>query len=192
MLMSLCWGSHASLSSRKEGTVQYSKLRPRKSQLSSKTSGRSWHFPTSCLVFPSHALAYLQAFKLLKGRAGLYYASGQRLIQEGPSLIRVSCDYRNTNTANRTHLNQKKGRDASFPVSFFLGKCWESWDSQPEAGWPNLTHPGMDNPLSCPCSVANQTVLACTMPPLCLECFAHPNVPHICLPKAGPASVNSN
>ena len=98
------------------------KLRPTRSQLSSKTSGRSWHFPTLCLVFPSHALAYLQAFKFLKGRAVLYYASGQCLTQEGPSLIRVSCDYCNTNTANKMHLNQKKAVMLLFQLAFTLGK----------------------------------------------------------------------
>lgn len=85
-------------------------LRPARSRLSSKTAGRSRHFLTSCLLSPSHALAYLQAFKFLKGRAGLYYASGQCLTQEGLSLIRVSCDYHNTNTANKMHSDQKKRR----------------------------------------------------------------------------------
>jgi len=99
-------------------------LRPTRSQLSSKTSGRSWHFPISCLVFPSHALVYLEAFKFLKGRAVLYYASGQCLTQEGPSLIRVSCDYRNTNTANKMHSNQKKVVMLLFQLAPTLGKSW--------------------------------------------------------------------
>lgn len=101
------------------------KLRPTGSQFSSKTSGRSWHFPTSCLVFPSHALAYLQAFNFLKGRTVFYYASGQCLTQEGPSLIRVSCDYRNTNTANNMHLNQKKAVMLLSQLAFTLEKSGE-------------------------------------------------------------------
>lgn len=132
-------------------------LRPTRFQLSPKTSGRSWHFPISCLVFPSHALAYLQAFKFLKGRAVLYYTSGQCLTQDGPSLIRVSCDYRSTNTAKKNAFEVEKGSDASFPVSSYLGEVWGRWACQPKARWPNRSHLGMANPLSCPQSAANQT-----------------------------------
>lgn len=170
------------------------KLRPMRSQLSSKTSGRSWHFPTSCLVFPSHALAYLQAFKFLKGRAGLYYASGQCLTQEGPSLIRVSSDYRNTNTANKMHLNEKKAVTLLFQSALTLGKSGGGGLVGQRHGGPT-SHPGAANPVSCPCRAANPTEQSRPQPCdafLCPECFAHPNVPPICLPEAGPASLNSN
>lgn len=100
-------------------------LRPSRFQLSPKTSGGSWHFPISCLVFPSHALAYLQAFKFLKGRAVLYYTSGQCLTQEGPSLIRVSCDYRSTNTAKKMHLKWKKAVMLLFQLALTLEKSEE-------------------------------------------------------------------
>lgn len=65
-------------------------------------------FPHSVSGFPFPSSGYLQAFQFLKGRAGLYYGPGQCLTQEGPTLIRVSCDSRNTSTANKMHLNQNK------------------------------------------------------------------------------------
>lgn len=112
-------------------------------------------FPRSMSGFPFPSSGYLQAFQFLKGRAGLYYGPGQCLTQEGPTLIRVSCDYCNTSTANKMHLKQKKrkkGSDAPFPVNSYLGKAWERWDFQPEVRWPDLTHA---KPLSCPCSAAS-------------------------------------
>lgn len=79
-------------------------------------------FPHSGLLFPSHALAYLQAFRFSKGRAVSYYASGQCLTQEGFGLIRVSCDYHNTNTADKMHSNQKRPVMFLFQLALTLEK----------------------------------------------------------------------
>lgn len=112
-------------------------LRPTGSQLSSKPTGRSEYLPSSCLVFLSHALAYLQPLKFFKGRAVSYYASGQCLTQEGLTLIRVSCDYRNTNTANKMHLNQKKAMMLLFQWALTSGRSgWDGLTRHSGPTWP--------------------------------------------------------
>lgn len=135
------------------------------------------HF-VSGFPFPCSGLS--ESLEVLKGRAVLYYASGQCLTQEGPGLIRVSCDYRNTNTANKMHLSQKEAVMLLFQLALTLRKSgWEGLVAQRQGGpdWPSLAQPGhcfagLQCPKATPCLPG-------------FTCFRHPNVPRICLAKQG-------
>lgn len=85
--------------------------------------------PVSGFPFPSSGC--LQAFEPLKGRAGFYYGPGQCLTQEGPTLIRVSCDHCNTSTANENAF--ESGKKAVMLLFLLV---------------PNLEKPGMGGILS--------------------------------------------
>lgn len=145
-------------------------------------------FPHSVSGFLFPSSGYLQAFQIPKGRAGLYYGPGQCLTQEGPTLIRVPCDHRNTSTANKMHLKQKKKAVMLlFQLIPNLGRPGRGGIFSQR--WAGLTWP---IPSLWAVLAVLQAELSKSCAHLCKAFCAHPNVPHICLPKAGPASVNSN